>query len=561
MSVQPFCLSGLNADMNLKLIFSRHCLLPVLQSMHFYSSRTATEDDSQRFLQPLEDLLWKHVLHPARSSYLNTLRTPETRTQDIPSDLMERLMSPLAEMLASNIEQRSGLLASTTLLYRAAAADLRYTMPRQHTHENIWLQKLFCHLAQHTNVFEYCDSDPTQRVLLSRFAEAMLQVVEETEIKLTTATIERIVRPILRINSRLAEADWRVIATCMKLDAIMFVRPSGDGVGSKKAPHHSSNELLLYLLNRINEHGYRPSLTEDRLMSQWPDDCIYGILQSAIVTTLAESFVQLRELPKFLLVWQEELCQHYMKGPKQMISVWEDDKLMCDLVEIIKPALTFDQADGYLRQVRETFGCLIGRSTDLHSGFEKPTALLAAIECLLLGCTGDRLLQQLESRVSEMYQVLLDVLADKSERPKNLDTRCWRILTIISDRWRGCCNYPDSEKAALKGALDIIGQACILEVPRHDYSHAFQAFRFMMSLKEKDEIQLLNDSSADSSGKYWNPINSAIEWILDHGQDRVWINPTRYQKRWETSNHTITTRAELCLACCSLLVTIPNTFW
>ena len=506
----------------------------------------------------LEDLLWRHVLRPARKSHLNSLQPRDIRSPDIPAGLTETLLAPLTQDFALHTSAKLRALHSATYLWSIATQEPTKLKPNRSRNETAWLEILFCHVAHRSGMFEYHEPNDEQQMMLVSITEAILNNAVQAQVQLKPATLEKVHKRLFRVPWAFADVEWNLLSSCMMLDATIFVDGPVSTFANGQLSPHVPNELLLLLFKRMDEIGYKATLIDVKRGSRSPNDVIYQSLFPKILAPLAKAFIQLRDFPGFITLWEQELCRNYLSGRNgRKMTIWEDDELLHTIGQLIESALTDEKIDQFLCRALEAFECLVGSSGFGSDGPEKKIALLVTLECLLLGCVSDRYLENLEKRVVVIYQLLLKLVAESIERPKNFNTRCWRVLALINDKWSPSQHLLELERGALCKAVRVILRVRDIEVPRYDYSQEFQAFRFMLSLAKVEETRLDALPEDEFDEYYW--FGDALESILYHSKDGRELAPHFFSNvEWSGQDDFIVTKPDFGLACSAQVVAVPR---
>lgn len=408
-------------------------------------------------------------------------------------------------------------------------------------------------------MFEDYNSNNALSWMLVSFTQMMLATAVQLQVPLESAMLERILQPLFRGSWVFAEVEWEIVSSCIKLDATIFVKPPGKSNINSVAAQLVPNKLLMSLLDRMGDVGWRFTVIDNKRKSRLFNDTLYNSFIPTILAPLANSFIKARDASGFFSLWKQQLSQHYMSAQNaDEISIWEDDELLHSIGKLCEHALPIEVADQIICQSLEA----LERPADLPGshGFDERIALLVTLECLLLGITSDRSLENSEQRALELYRLLLRLSADSTSRPNKFDTRCWRILALINDKWSLPQQSSDDEQAALLKAFFAIEKVCTVEVPRHDYSQEFQAFRFMLSLAEAEKPRCDALRAANPQADSTDKIGSIVENILKYSHNRRKINPASYSHvEWSANDDCVVTGADFGLACCAQLLTVPRT--
>ena len=524
--------------------------------IQLYNEQPELEHETQEILAALKDLLRTHVLRPARSSVLNSLRSRDVQSTDIPKGLLELLLAPLMDIL-SKVTAGQGALKAAALLFEIAAEDPKPKTAKGKKDDATWLQKLFERIMQSAHAFEYHDLYHVQQIPLVEFSIMMLEKAVRLKVKLKAATLEKLLQPLFRDPRIFTEAEWSLVSLCIQLEPAVFVGSPGGIHVNKERSLNIRNELLVSLLGQIKLDGYKSMSISTGPLSRPNAALPYKTILSNVVIPLAKAFVQARELPKFLDIWQEQLEKNLHIETNDMFSVWKDDELLQAVASLLESTIAISEIEKWLHLVDLRLQSLLTRAEPIQS--DKLNAQLYIVECLLLGYNSDRILPRLEGLVLGIYKLLLQLITDGREQWNELHIRCWKITTAINSRWSLPHESLDHEDDAVWAAVRTINDACVIERRTQDFRKAFHAFRFMLSLAEVQTAKL-NAGKADNADCHAaDPVGAAINHIIDASCDNEVVERDGiWALKWDGDDF-INSRATLCLACCAQLATVPHT--
>ena len=456
----------------------------------------------------------------------------------------------------SEVTAGQGPLKAAALLFEIAAEDPKHKTTRGKRDDATWLQKLFAHIMQSAHAFEYRDVDHVQQIPLIEFSVMMLEKAVQSKAQLKAATLEKLLQPLFRDQRIFTEGEWTLVSLCIQLEAAVFVGSPGGIHVNKARSLNIRNELLVSLLDQISQDGYKlVSIFTDqqaRLNVALP----YKTIVSKIVIPLAKAFVQARELPKFLDIWQEQLEKNLHTENNGMFSVWKDDELLQTVASLLESTMAISEIEKRLHLTDIGLQFLPTRAEP--SQLDKMNALLFIVECLLLGYNSDRALPRLDDVVFRIYKLLLQRIIDGTDMCYELDIRCWKIMTVINDKWSLPPELLEHDDALWAAARTIDGKSSMKLEP-HDFKRGFHAFRFMLSLAGV-QIAKMNIGEADSPDSHnANPIGTVIKHILTASYKVEKIVQDGVQALPWGGDDFIDNGAIFCLACCAQLVTVPNT--
>ena len=504
----------------------------------------------------LKDLLRAHVLGPARSSVLNSLRPLDVQDTDIPGGFLESLLAPLMEVL-SEVTAGQEPLKEAALLFEIAAEEPTYKTAKGKRDDTTWLQKLFEHIMQSAHAFEHRDLNHVQQVSLVEFSVMMLEKAVRLKVQLKAATLERLIRPLFRDPRIFTDAEWSLVSLCIQLEPAVFVGSPGGIHVNKERSLNIRNELLMSLLDQINQSGYKVVPSSTASQSRRGVRLPYQTILSTVLVPLAKAFVQNRELPKFLDIWQEQLEKNLDKENNGIFSIWKDDELLQNVASLQESTLAISETEKRIHLLNIGLQSLPARAEP--SQLDELHAPLFIVECLLLGYNSGRVSPRLGDLVLGIYKLLLQLVTDDTEQRNEFHIRCWKIITIINDKWSTPHESLEHEDGAVWAAVRTIDDACVKEGRTQDFRNAFHAFRFILSLAEVQTAKM-NAMEGDSpDGQVADPIGTAINHIINASRDvQVVKGDEIWAHTWDLDEF-IDSRATLCLACCAQLTTVPNT--
>lgn len=540
-----------------KFAFSKNCFRSILQLVQLYNEQPELEDETQQILAALKDLLRTHVLQPARSAVLNSLRPRDVQSTVIPRGFLESLLAPLTDLLSGDGIASQSSLKSAALLFEIAAEDSKHTTAKGKREETIWLKKLFEHIMQGAHALEYRDLDHVQQTRLVEFSVMMLEKAVRLKTQLKAATLEKLLQPLFRHPRIFTEGEWNLVGLCIQLEPAVFIgSPRGIHVNKERSLNFR-NELLVSLLDQIDRDGYKLMSTSTGPQSRPNVTLPYETILSTVVNPLAQAFVQARELPRFLDIWQEQLEKSLHTETNDVLNIWKDEEFLQTVASLLESTLAVSEIEKRLHLIEAGLQPL-----PMSAGpnqFEKKNALLFVAEALLLGCKSDRTLQKLEDHVLAIYKLLLQLMTDGTERRDEVQIKCWMIMTVINDKWSLSHQSLEHEDDAICLAMRTIESACSTERQPHNFRRGFHAFRFMLSLVEVQKAKMNAGQAEAPNGIAADPIGTVINHILAADFDVEGVDRGEVQAPEWDGDDFIDSGTLFCLACCAQLATVPRT--
>lgn len=543
-----------NTNVVSKLAFSEHCFADISRLVRSICELHWAEDETEQISTLLKDLLRTHILRPSRSSCLNSLRPRDDRNPDIPAGLLETLFAPLMDSLADEKYLDRDALDSAALLFELAAEDSRQMPPKGRRNESTWLQRLFNHIMQKAYAYENYESDDTRQADIIDFCVKMLEISVRLKVQLETAALEKVIRPVFHGRGLFTENEWSLVNLCMELDVNVFVKPSGRSLVNQARLQPMPDDVLSLLLHQVSKEGHKPVSVEANPLFRLAAKHPYAIILSTIVIPLVKAFAQVRELPRLLEIWQEQLVRRSLMGKGETLSVWMDDELLQTVAQLVEPTLTTSEVKKRLNQVENALESLSGNASIEPLQVETTSALLLTLESVLLGCSGEQTLQDLEERVIQLYKLILNLATDGTERHHEFQSRCWRVMTLINERWSLPHPSLDSENDAIWTAKRAVDKVSVFKGGRQSYMEALHAFRFMLSMAKYEVARMDAIQATNPNGNTANPIGTIIDHILDESH-------AAHCPVWDGHDESIVDNTVFCLACCAQLIIVPQTLW
>ena len=546
-----------SADEFSKFAFSKYCFRSILQLVQLYNEQPEPEEETQQILAALKDLLRTHVLQPARSAVLYSLRPRDVQSTVIPGGFLESLLAPLTDVLSEDGIASQSSLKAAALLFEIAAEASKHKTAKGKRDETTWLKKLFEHIMQSAQTLDYRDFDLVQQTRLVEFSVMMLEKAVRLKAQLKAATLEKQLQPLFRHPRIFTEREWTLVSLCIQLEPALFIGSPGGIHVNKERSLNIRNELLVSLLGQIDRDGNKLMSTSMGPESRPNVALPYKTILSTVVIPLAEAFIQARELPRLLDIWQEQLEKNLHTESNDISSVWKDDELLQTVGSLLESSLAISEIEKRLHVVEVGLQPL-----PMSAGpnqFEKRNALLFIAEALLLGCKSDRTLQKLEDHVLAIYKLLLQLMIDDTKRRDEVQIKCWKIMTVITDKWSLSHQSLENEDGVISLAMRAIEGTCSTKRRPHDFRRGFHAFRYILSLVEVHKAKMNAGQAETPDGIAADPIGIVINHVLAadfdvEGVDRSEVRAPEWDGGDFIDNGTV-----FCLACCAQLATVPRT--
>lgn len=444
-------------------------------------------------------------------------------------------------------------LELASFLIEVAAEHSMRTLAKEKRNQTAWLQKILNHIFHSAHAFDYYDLDDERQLLVINFCVKILDSCLQSKVTPDTRTLERILQPLFHHQRIFTKREWDFVSLCIQLDAALFVNPSQKVPINKESSQQVPGDLLSLLLNQISRDGQKPASANTNSLPQPAARLPYDTIRSTVVVPLAKAFIHARQFPRFLDVWREQLEQHYLSNNHETITIWRDDQLLHPVAHLVESALSASEIEKRLLVVVGELESIAGGIRIEPANIGKLTSLAVILECLLSGNASTRTLQQLEEPVLVLYKLLLQQTTDSTEKSNDFQDSCWKIMTVVNDRWSLPHQSLESEINAVRTAKNlienVIEDACDSQRPSPKYSAGFYAFRFMLSL---------TDVETAKSDAYWSAMGTATEHILDHSS--ACLRPgVLYLVEWSGQDDLITRGSQFGLACCAQITTIPRT--
>ena len=461
--------------------------MPLLQLLVTYQTALPSTPKTHKIIDSLENLLAKHIIFPARVSFLSSKRTKVVSDEEANSSLYKDLLTPLSK----NVRNNSGDISQIQTLYSTAVRCTPRETAKQRITENPWLQLLFRHLFESASSMS--SSSSTLDEISMRKLKALLNQAIDHNVPLDISLLEMLLSKFSGILSKeggLNIVDWDLVGSCIKLNPDVFVL---------RSPQRASNILLTSLFTRITERCFGPPRGRSDK---------YEEILSDVVLPLVQAFAHARDLLRFIDHWKGELArfEELTEEVEAEPSIWEDHRLSQRVADIVDSALT----TGQIRKV------LIAAQSGLHPLVAtRQTGLLSSsviLDCVINGCTSETTIMELVDTARSIYAFLLEIASGDKDWDTIKRWRVWRILTTINIRWPNMHANPSdkfAEQPTMRRALELIRCNNI----KANYAEEVHCFNYIVNLAavEKHGSEILDQPPNHT-------VRRAFEAVLSHQQ-------------------------------------------
>ena len=524
----------------------------------------------------LEELLIKHVVLPYRASIFNT-ETPgqicagETSTslsQDLvsiltpfyfpsPGDVtvIDRRKSSLERSAWKTEAQHTITLLS--LLFDVALGSSPRKTPKLRRIEDPWLEKLFSQLAECAATFlRGINAFKAQRyhVMLVRW---MMEKAVKGKLHLSLPTTEAILDQVSGLFSSGIDAtvQWSVISLCIQNDANVFIVPASSANSDQIHLYRTPNKYLSSLLFKITEEQMESSSDYDHILSH-------------VIIPLCNAFADARNLTGFIQNWKEQLrvLRKRLEAQRDDTDdgpiIWEDDRLLQAVSQLVEPAFTASQIDQILSAAISDLTPSISNVPNDKGG---SLAGLVIIDSLFAGINQDETMAKLTESAQSVFSLLGGLLSGASSQTYRW--RVWRIKATIADRWltlHDSSVFKRKAYSAICTASERINRTSSenLHDEKRDLSEKLHAFRFILRFAAKGDCFWENLQFSSRS-----EVESAVKKIMDEFEPFCHrISHDHFQTiklpdtvpRWDEFSIKITSFDTLYLGCVADVLTSPS---
>lgn len=563
-----------NTDGNLQRVFSVHCLVPVLQFLSIRKGVSPSFPENETIIRALEKLLINNVVLPARGSFLSSKSWKKTESEAQSSLSVASLLAPLGEKKNMRIggtpllNKADSAIRTISLLFSAAIESLPRVTPKQRSLEDSWLRYLFHQLEQCASSLCAESTSSLQSETYFSTLNLMLYKAVDYKVRLGDSRFEPILDRVLSMSDEEFDAPdtpiyWTLTSLCLEIDPNIFTSSSSIDKSGGGNPNLLPSKHFASLVSRVTNTGWKTS-SHSKVN--------YNFKLSTILLSLAQAFANARDLMTFIFHWQEQLtiCQQHrhhlrLSSPDSQLvtNVWEDEKLLSFVGNVIEPSLTTGQIDFMFKKVHAN---LAPPALMASKDYSASVSSLIILDCIISGLSRESSLDQLAETARSAYFSVSNIVSNMSGWPVEHTWRLWRILATFNNRW----SIPQYSKATEQAEQHAIFKAAesmregMSAETRHvaqDFAKELHAFSFLLS------TSCLRVNSPDVSRTKTLPVISVIKTMLDRKQTYFEsigskMNGSRmFTVQWNGQNETVTSVDILLIGCIARILMLPSVVW
>lgn len=402
----------------------------------------------QSAVNRIEMLISRYVILPIRASILQ----PE-KSKDFLNDMKkvkdqhigEILLRPLTQELAAEIKVNSQNMATSIILESVSHVfDLTLRLfpthnPKQRLTEFPWLQSLFHQLMHCLSLSSPAPKSTAPHPASIAALKRILYLGISSKIQLEQSLLERIISDLSGLDNgdELGPVDWELVHLCMKIDKNALLSTHSSTKDGNARSKIQSSDLLERLLRRVNAI----SLNELKLNIPASSSKMHQAVLYDFIVPLAKAFAEVRDLSRFLALWQNQLSAWYNDSGSSTSkalngytrSVWEDDELLKIIATELEESLTA----GQILNIIETSYRIVAFSSAASPviGESRIYACTTILDCVINAVHSENTLAILEM----LYVPLIDAVASRidaiGDQIKSYAWRLWRIVVAILEYW------------------------------------------------------------------------------------------------------------------------------
>ena len=480
---------------------------------------------------------------------MDKMRKRTINHEEAPHLQTTELLKPLAG-IAKDDYKRAPLLGLLPCLFSIALDCFSCHTEKDQRRENPWLQDLLDQLVR-------CEPLPTDELVNNDGARVnkidiipMMEQIVLSKIPAKTPTLEAILTNYSGLfGSHRAKETWEVTRLCLQANADVFlIQKSSISTGGHDLAER--NRFLRALLINMTQDCL--NITADNSVgANEPYDTI-----ATVPRLLAKAFSSARDLLGFMGLWREQLLQTSQMTQRKVevdyvskLSVWEDDRLIETVKDLLRPALTTAQMITLL----ENSHSILNSSNTNHEVW----AGSVIVGCLIWGCSGETTNPELRNAVQSVYIKILLLIRGASHRSGQW--RLWRVAAAILGR---CPGLIDS--VVLDDLLDraflLLGRATQLQGVNDFINHdeALHAFRFATTISHHE-----NTFSFELGSKRSNAVQIILDSLESFGNAARAGDMAETECSsilgWDGTTETVRSREVLVLGCVAEILYSPNT--
>lgn len=561
------------------------CMLPVLQLLDTCQQRPAPTEEVAALIKSLEGLLIDHIILPLRDSFQGLKSATELEKGGAFTSLIDQMVSMLRQYLpqlespfhrAEWKTDKHLALSSISLLFDIAIRCHPRNTIKLRRVEDPWLEQLFIKLVKCAEtLFPPASSVRAQKDHI-RVIKWMLRKAVDHQVRLCISTIEGLLDQASSLFQSSSDShtetradgeddnqvEWGLLSLCILNDSDTLVIPSSSNSDNGTYAYRPPNKYLSALFRNITDEVCYESLNVDKH---------YDFKLLHVVTPLCNAFTGARDLSGFLEHWREQLniVQERQESHGENIdlipSIWEDERLLVYVAQLVDSSLTTGQIDRVLSTATRD---LAPSLPSVLSDQSMSLASLVILDCVCTSLSRDETIVKLESRALSVFSLLGVLTSRSSSMSSTYGWRLWRIQEKITDRWsslRDSSLFKRKVHTAICMASELINRiSSKLTLNDNVYLKSeLYAFRFLLKFAAMEDYYW-GDLQFSSRSK----ILSAVVKLLDimepfchrisHDHFGTMVRPDG-NSRTEQSSLKISPIDEFYFECIDAIIEAPDT--
>ena len=410
-------------------------------------------------------------------------------------------------------------------------------VPKARKDGDLFLQKLFDELKDVVTFHLGPDASDSRPTAYSKAVKGLLKQAVENDIRLSTASIESVLRKVSGLFSEDENEiiEWETVSLCLRNN--FYIVLNRQNAISGLSANRKGNEVLRMIVAKVDRSQNKKG-SSDYNQS-------YSLRVHGVLIPLMGSLANVRDLSGFFEIWRLRLAESV--NP----NVWIDDDLLSSARGLIEANMSSVQISTILEKIESHFERL-----DWSEKEAITLSNLVILECIVGGHYGEDLLSRLSQRIRSVYSTLATSLLKSSHSYGSLRWRVWRILTSVNQQWlnSGVFLIPNICPQLTETAFQMI-DAPKFEIDNKDVYSCREksfAFSYMASLSP---FHMISDQWARDYRDLFNKslnivldLNTVLCQQLDGDLFRV-IKPLNTRHNWSGKAVAIESHDDLYLSC------------
>ena len=428
------------------------CMLPILQLLDTCQQRPAPTEEMAEVIKSLEGLVVDHIVLPLRDSFQSLKSATDLEKGGAFTSFSDHMASLLRQYLPQlespflraewKTDKHLALSFISLLFDIAIRCHPRNTIKLRRV-EDPWLEQLFIKLAKCAETLFPTATSVRAQQDHTRVIKWMLRKAVDYQVRLSASTIEGFLDQASNLFQSSSDShteiradgeddnqiEWGLISLCILNDSDTFVIPSSSASENGTYAYRPPNKYLSALFRKITDEVCYESLIEDKH---------YDFKLLHVITPLCNAFTGARDLPGFLDHWREQLNivqerqESHGNNFDLVPSIWEDERLLLYVAQLVESSLTTGQIDRVLSTATRDLAPSIPSALGDQS---MSLASLVILDSLCTSLSKDETAVKLESIALSVFSLLGVLISRPSSMSSPHYWRLWRIQEKITDRW------------------------------------------------------------------------------------------------------------------------------